>query len=134
MNLFNCQAHVQIRQHSGLQIFINLLLTFCILFFDKILVNTNLYTVLFSEITLVVMKINDKTLCSYWASNTPSDRQGWLYKRGEVNKAFQKRWCILKGNLLFYGDKPTDKYGQNFFVLVVKILLHILCFKENQSE
>lgn len=55
------------------------------------------------------MKINEKTLCSYWASNTPSDRQGWLYKRGEVNKAFQKRWCMLKGNLLFYGEKPTDK-------------------------
>ena len=87
--------------------------------------------VLLSEITLV-MKINDKTLCSYWASNTPSDRQGWLYKRGEVNKAFQKRWCILKGNLLFYGDKPTDKYGQNN--VLVRIFQHILCFKENQLE
>ena len=71
--------------------------------------NTNLYMVLLSEIVLV-MKINEKTLCSYWASNTPSDRQGWLYKRGEVNKSFQKRWCMLKGNLLFYGEKPTDKY------------------------
>ena len=73
------------------------------------IVNTNLYMVLLSEIILV-MKINEKTLSSYWASNTPSDRQGWLYKRGEVNKSFQKRWCMLKGNLLFYGEKPTDKY------------------------
>ena len=29
---------------------------------------------------------------------------------GEVNKSFQKRWCMLKGNLLFYGEKLTDKY------------------------
>ena len=102
------------RQHSGLdtmtksKYLLILLLTICILFLHMI-VNTNLYMVLLSEIVLV-MKINEKTLCSYWASNTPSDRQGWLYKRGEVNKSFQKRWCMLKGNLLFYGEKPTDKY------------------------
>ena len=79
-----------------------------------------------SEIVLV-MKINEKTLCSYWASNTPSDRQGWLYKRGEVNKSFQKRWCMLKGNLLFYGEKPTDKYYKVPFLF--KYFHHIL---ENQ--
>ena len=85
--------------------------------------------VLLSEITLV-MKINDKTLCSYWASNTPSDRQGWLYKRGEVNKAFQKRWCILKGNLLFYGDKPTDKYERISLLYFLHIFfLSSKCFK-----
>ena len=55
------------------------------------------------------MKINDKTLVSFYSSNTPSDRQGWLVKRGEFNKAFQKRWCVLKGNLLFYSEKKGDR-------------------------
>jgi len=48
------------------------------------------------------MKINERTLISLsTSSSTPSDREGWLWKRGEVNKAFQKRYCVLKGNLLF---------------------------------
>ena len=34
---------------------------------------------------------------------------GWLWKRGEVNKNFQKRYFVLKGNLLFYFDKRLDK-------------------------
>jgi len=32
-----------------------------------------------------------------------------LLKKGEVNKAFQRRWFVLKGNLLFYFEKKTDK-------------------------
>ena len=88
--------------------------------------NKDLFMVLLSD----QMKINEKTLCSYWASNTPSDRQGWLYKRGEVNKSFQKRWCMLKGNLLFYGDKPTDKYE----LLIFMIPLLTNCTTENPLE
>lgn len=34
---------------------------------------------------------------------------GWLYKRGEVNRTFQKRWCVLKGNLFYYFEKKTDR-------------------------
>ena len=63
------------------------------------------------------MKINDKTLISYWNSNTPSDRAGWLVKRGEVNKAFQRRWCVLKGNLLFYSEKQTDREPVGVIIL-----------------
>ena len=37
------------------------------------------------------------------------DFSGWLWKRGEVNKNFQKRYFVLKGNLLFYFDKRFDK-------------------------
>lgn len=39
----------------------------------------------------------------------PADIEGYLYKRGEVNRNFQKRWCILKGNCLFYFEKKNDK-------------------------
>lgn len=55
------------------------------------------------------MKINDKNLVQFAQSKTPVDREGWLMKRGEVNRAFQKRWFLLKGNLLFYFEKKTDR-------------------------
>ena len=55
------------------------------------------------------MRINDKHLCRIAAGNTPIDKEGYLLKRGEVNKSFQKRWFVLKGNLLFYFDKKGEK-------------------------
>lgn len=55
------------------------------------------------------MKINEKNLCAFATSATPVDREGWLNKRGDVNKTFQRRWFVLKGNLLFYFDKKGDK-------------------------
>jgi len=56
------------------------------------------------------MKINESTLITYaTSSNCPTDKEGWLWKRGEVNKNFQKRYFVLKGNLLFYFDKRFDK-------------------------
>ena len=52
------------------------------------------------------MKINERTLMHFAGSpDSPADKSGWLWKRGEVNKAFQRRFFVLKGNLLFYFDK-----------------------------
>jgi hypothetical protein len=42
------------------------------------------------------------------SADTPPDKEGWLWKRGEVNKAFQKRYFVLKGNLLFYFEKQVS--------------------------
>jgi hypothetical protein len=42
---------------------------------------------------------------------------GWLNKRGEVNKSFQKRWFVLKGNLLFYFEKKGDKEPLGMIIL-----------------
>lgn len=50
------------------------------------------------------MKINEKNLSTF-ASTPPVDLDGWLNKRGEVNKSWQRRWFVLKGNLLFYFEK-----------------------------
>ncbi|KAG5669746.1 hypothetical protein PVAND_000040 [Polypedilum vanderplanki] len=55
------------------------------------------------------MKINEKTLYAFGLSRTCIDLEGYLNKRGEVNKAFQKRWFVLKGNLLFYYEKKEKR-------------------------
>lgn len=51
------------------------------------------------------MELNDKHLVAYATSITLVDHEGWL-KQGE--KGGLKRWCILKGNLLFYFEKRFD--------------------------
>lgn len=63
------------------------------------------------------MKINEKNLCAFASSATPVDRDGWLDMRGEVNKSYQKRWFVLKGNLLFYFDKKGDKEPVGVIIL-----------------
>lgn len=63
------------------------------------------------------MKINEKNLAAFATSATPIDREGWLVKRGEVNKGYQKRWFVLKGNLLFYFEKRGDKEPVGVIVL-----------------
>ena len=40
-----------------------------------------------------------------------------MFKRGEVNRAFQRRWCVLKGNLLFYSEKPSDREPLGVIIL-----------------
>ncbi|KAH8241092.1 hypothetical protein KR026_012013 [Drosophila bipectinata] len=54
------------------------------------------------------MKINEKNLYVF-AKTPPYDMEGFLNKRGEVNKAFQRRYFVLKGNLLFYFESRMDK-------------------------
>jgi len=63
------------------------------------------------------MKINEKNLVYFATSNTPVDKEGWLLKRGEVNKNYQKRYFMLKGNLLFYLDKRFDKEPVGVIIL-----------------
>ena len=55
------------------------------------------------------MKINEKHLVAYGTSPEGIVKEGFLNKRGEVNKVFQRRWFVLKGNLLFYGEKRGEK-------------------------
>lgn len=62
------------------------------------------------------MKINEKNLSTF-ACTPPSDLDGWLSKRGEVNRAWQRRWFVLKGNLLFYFEKRNDKEPLGVIIL-----------------
>ena len=60
----------------------------------------------FSGKNFNVMKIyNSKHLGSFSRTKTNVDKEGWLSKKGELNTSYQKRWCVLKGNLLFYFEK-----------------------------
>lgn len=63
-----------------------------------------------------MMKINEKNLC-HFACQEPYDKCSFLNKRGEVNKAWQKRWFVLKGNLLFYFERKTDKEPIGMIIL-----------------
>ncbi|XP_015603126.1 sesquipedalian-1 [Cephus cinctus] len=63
------------------------------------------------------MKINEKNMVAFATSATPVDREGWLNKRGEVNRGYQRRWFVLKGNILFYFDRRGDKEPVGMIVL-----------------
>uniref|UniRef100_A0A182M668 PH domain-containing protein n=1 Tax=Anopheles culicifacies TaxID=139723 RepID=A0A182M668_9DIPT len=62
------------------------------------------------------MKINEKNLCTF-ATTPPVDLEGWMNKRGVMNKSWQRRWFVLKGNLLFYFEKRTDKEPLGMIIL-----------------
>ena len=55
------------------------------------------------------MKLNERLLAKFATEFSASDREGFLSKKGEVNKGFQKRFFVLRGNLLFYFEKKQDK-------------------------
>lgn len=63
------------------------------------------------------MKINEKNMVAFATSATPVDREGWLNKRGEVSRGYQRRWFVLKGNILFYFDRRGDKEPMGMIVL-----------------
>lgn len=63
------------------------------------------------------MKINEKSLSKFASSGAPADKEGSLLKKGELNKGFQKRWFVLKGNLLFYYERRMDKEPIGMVVL-----------------
>ncbi|KAH9519524.1 Sesquipedalian-1 [Bulinus truncatus] len=64
------------------------------------------------------MKIlNEKGLAHFAKSGAPPDKEGYLLKKGELNKGFQKRWFILKGNLLFYCEHKGDREPLGIIIL-----------------
>lgn len=63
------------------------------------------------------MKLNERTLASFASEYTSADKTGYLLKKGEVNKGFQKRFFLLKGNMLFYFEKQQDKEPVGVIIL-----------------
>lgn len=76
------------------------------------------------------MKIDEKVVTYFESCTSPVDKEGYLYKKGERNTSYQKRWCVLKGNLLFYKDRPADR--DVIGVIVLEGCTVQLCESEEQ--
>ena len=63
------------------------------------------------------MRLNEKNVASFAVCSSPVDKEGYLQKKGDLHKDFQRRWFVLKGNLLFYFLKKQDKEPQGVIVL-----------------
>ncbi|CAM5147720.1 unnamed protein product [Natator depressus] len=55
------------------------------------------------------MKLHESSVLGYSRMAAPPDRQGRLYKKSERSSSYQRRWCELRGNLLFYWERQGDR-------------------------
>ena len=62
------------------------------------------------------MKLNERNVSSFASSDSPVDKEGYLSRKNEV-KGFQRRWFVLKGNLLFSYEKKQDKEPSGLIIL-----------------
>lgn len=63
------------------------------------------------------MKIHKKILTHYLSCTSPVDKEGYLYKKKERTGTYHRRWFVLKGNLLFYQERPADRHLLGVIVL-----------------
>lgn len=63
------------------------------------------------------MRLNEKNVANFAVCSSPIDKEGYLLKKSEVGKSLQRRWFVLKGNLLFYFEKKQDKEPLGVIVL-----------------
>ncbi len=63
------------------------------------------------------MRLNDKNVASFAVCSSPIDKEGYLSKKSEIGRNYQRRWFVLKGNLLFYFEKKQDKEPVGLIVL-----------------
>ncbi|XP_069021644.1 sesquipedalian-1 isoform X1 [Embiotoca jacksoni] len=64
-----------------------------------------------------VMKLHEKIMIHYLSCTSPVDKEGYLYKKKERNASYQRRWFVLKANLLFYQERPADRHLLGVIVL-----------------
>ncbi|XP_076005655.1 sesquipedalian-1-like [Genypterus blacodes] len=55
------------------------------------------------------MKLNERSVAHYATSDSPPDKTGFLFKKGERNTAYHRRWFVLKGNMLFYFEERDSR-------------------------
>ncbi|XP_026223281.1 PH_Ses domain-containing protein [Anabas testudineus] len=63
------------------------------------------------------MKLHEKILSHYLSCTSPVDKEGYLFKRKKRNATYQRRWFVLKANLLFYQERPGDRHLLGVIVL-----------------
>ncbi|XP_008327569.1 sesquipedalian-1 isoform X2 [Cynoglossus semilaevis] len=62
------------------------------------------------------MKLHKKILTHYLSCTSPVDKEGYLYKKKRT-ATYQRRWFVLKANLLFYQERPADRHLLGVIVL-----------------
>ncbi|XP_057673092.1 sesquipedalian-1 [Corythoichthys intestinalis] len=63
------------------------------------------------------MKLHKKILTHYQSCTSPVDKEGFLYKKKQMNGSYHRRWFVLKANLLFYQERPGDRHLLGVIVL-----------------
>ncbi|XP_054851779.1 sesquipedalian-1 [Eublepharis macularius] len=63
------------------------------------------------------MKLNERSLAFYATCDSPTDKAGFLYKKGERNTAYHRRWFVLKGNMLFYFEERESREPVGVIIL-----------------
>ncbi|XP_063164484.1 sesquipedalian-2 [Candoia aspera] len=69
------------------------------------------------------MKLNERSVAHYATCDSPADHTGFLCKRMERHHhhhhitSYQRRWFILKGNLLFYFEERESRDPLGLIVL-----------------
>uniref|UniRef100_A0A4W4F4M1 Sesquipedalian n=1 Tax=Electrophorus electricus TaxID=8005 RepID=A0A4W4F4M1_ELEEL len=63
------------------------------------------------------MKLNERSVAYYATCSSPPDKTGFLLKKGDRNPAYHRRWCVLKGNLLFYFEERESREPLGVIVL-----------------
>lgn len=65
-----------------------------------------------------MLKVNERCLKDIAQSNDyPTDHCGLLQKYCNDKKIFQKKWFVLKSNLLFYYNHKNDKEPAGLIIL-----------------
>ncbi|XP_077376881.1 sesquipedalian-1-like [Festucalex cinctus] len=65
----------------------------------------------------VKMKLNERSVAHYATCDSPPDKTGFLFKKGERNTAYHRRWFVLKGNMLFYFEERDGREPIGVIVL-----------------
>ncbi|XP_069100473.1 sesquipedalian-1-like [Pleurodeles waltl] len=63
------------------------------------------------------MKLHERSVHPYCHGASPVDKEGYLNKKGELNTSYQRRWFVLKGNLLFYFERRGERDPLGLIVL-----------------
>ncbi|KAM6930659.1 sesquipedalian-1-like [Xenentodon cancila] len=63
------------------------------------------------------MKLNERSVAHYAICDSPPDKTGFLFKKGERNTAYHRRWFVLKGNMLFYFEERDSREPIGVIVL-----------------
>lgn len=63
------------------------------------------------------MRLNERSVAYYATCDTPPDKTGFLFKKGERNPAYHRRWFVLKANMLFYFEERDSREPVGVIVL-----------------